>query len=339
MVVRHIKFKGTTKGLKGESTFMIFSKPVSEDRSFLESDLLGSEQHKDNQQEYLEKVIGLDSQAFLNSVLFGQRMKRLIESSNDDKRKLFESLFELDFIAAMRTKANAEYTKTEKEVYTLNTKVDYQDQRVTDLEESIKTQTEINESLEQGKKDRITALENEKTAKEEELKTYKAKKATKEPKAKLYDAKALSKVDELIAEASKSLNTSREESSSFKVSINETVASQFKPKEDKLIADKKAAESKKSKDLEELDAVIKNSKSKLEAKKEADEELEKSQKMYLKSKGEYEQEKTTIENTIAKLRESQNTVLTSCPTCEQKLPESSIKKPIVTGKQIGRAHV
>ncbi len=114
MIARHIKYKDSTIGVTGGSSLMIFRKPESEERRFVEEDLVGEAQHKGEQQEYINNLLGMDSQAFLASILFGQRMKRLIDSDNSDKRKLFETLFDLDFISSAKDKASAKQTEVEK---------------------------------------------------------------------------------------------------------------------------------------------------------------------------------------------------------------------------------
>lgn len=52
---------------------------------------------------------------FMNSVLFGQGMKRLIQESSSDKKELFEEIFELEYISKARDIANGYYTEALKE--------------------------------------------------------------------------------------------------------------------------------------------------------------------------------------------------------------------------------
>ena len=45
--------------------------------------------------------------------MFGQRMTRLVESKSADKRKLFEELFDMDWIQDMRDKASEDLKEME----------------------------------------------------------------------------------------------------------------------------------------------------------------------------------------------------------------------------------
>ena len=56
----------------------------------------------------IEKTIGLTYPLFMNSIMFGQGMKRLIQESNTDKKKLFEEVFDLNFLNLAKGIANDE---------------------------------------------------------------------------------------------------------------------------------------------------------------------------------------------------------------------------------------
>jgi len=64
--------------------------------------------HKKDVQESIDKLLGLDANTFMNSILFGQRMPKLVESDNADKRDLFEKLFESAFVHNAKAKGNEE---------------------------------------------------------------------------------------------------------------------------------------------------------------------------------------------------------------------------------------
>lgn len=49
-------------------------------------------------QEELNKILGISYNLFINSVLFGQGLKRLVQESNADKRAIFEEIFNLNFL-------------------------------------------------------------------------------------------------------------------------------------------------------------------------------------------------------------------------------------------------
>nr|UVX82952.1 MAG: Hom-end-associated Hint [Bacteriophage sp.] len=49
-------------------------------------------------QDALNREIGLSYTLFMNSIMFGQGIKRLIQESNSDKKKIFEEVFDLEFL-------------------------------------------------------------------------------------------------------------------------------------------------------------------------------------------------------------------------------------------------
>lgn len=59
-------------------------------------------------QSEIEKSVGLTYQLFINSIMFGQGLKRLIQESNTDKKKLFEEVFDLNFLNLAKGVANDE---------------------------------------------------------------------------------------------------------------------------------------------------------------------------------------------------------------------------------------
>lgn len=49
-------------------------------------------------QEEINNAIGLTYTLFMNSIMFGQGIKRIIQESNADKKKIFEEVFDLEFL-------------------------------------------------------------------------------------------------------------------------------------------------------------------------------------------------------------------------------------------------
>ena len=94
-VCRHIGYKDKVGGLTAHSTLMVFRN----------GELETNVQHKSNIQEFINNLVGMDYKLFINTVLFGQRLSRFINCSNDEKRKLLENLFDLDFIADAKVRA------------------------------------------------------------------------------------------------------------------------------------------------------------------------------------------------------------------------------------------
>lgn len=94
VIARHIGYKKTIMGRKGNDKLLVFK------NSKLDDSL-----HIKDSQSYINDLIGMDYRAFTNSVVFGQRMKRLIEADNTEKRQLFEQYFNTEWVDAAQIKA------------------------------------------------------------------------------------------------------------------------------------------------------------------------------------------------------------------------------------------
>lgn len=53
---------------------------------------------KNKLQDVINAELGLSYSLFMNSIMFGQGIKRLIQESNSDKKKIFEEVFDLEFL-------------------------------------------------------------------------------------------------------------------------------------------------------------------------------------------------------------------------------------------------
>lgn len=102
-IARHLNYKGETHGIRGDSKLIVFSDTL---QTWGESgwDIL-PDQHKSDQQQMIDRLIGMDSRAFMSSVMFGQRMSRFIAADPAEKRALFETVFGLGFVEAAKSEA------------------------------------------------------------------------------------------------------------------------------------------------------------------------------------------------------------------------------------------
>jgi DNA repair exonuclease SbcCD ATPase subunit len=197
-IARHINFKGTTLGLKGGSKLMIFKKHTEED-AFDQSHMIGEEQHKKDQQGYIERLVGLDSRMFLNSVLFGQRMSRLVSASNDEKRKLFDTLFELDFVELAKERAKEAKVTLEQSMSKLESRLAVLENQTASLREQYDRDKELLENFDVEKKKRVAAVKQELDEVKQELKEAdKEVKALEKKQPKDGDDKKLEKLQEAV---------------------------------------------------------------------------------------------------------------------------------------------
>lgn len=103
-ITRCLKYKGEVNGAKGK------------DRLIYEIDAVEvSEKNKGEIQALINADLGMSYSLFINSILFGQGMKRLIQESSSYKKDLFEEIFELEYISKARDIAKGYYTEALRE--------------------------------------------------------------------------------------------------------------------------------------------------------------------------------------------------------------------------------
>lgn len=103
-ITRCLKYKGEVNGAKGK------------DRLIYEIDAVEvSEKNKVEIQALINADLGMSYSLFMNSILFGQGMKRLIQESSSNQKDLFEEIFELEYISKARDIAKGYYTEALRE--------------------------------------------------------------------------------------------------------------------------------------------------------------------------------------------------------------------------------
>lgn len=112
-VTRHLSYKGKTYDVTGEDHLMLAK---GDDERGEKVTLLGNFRNKGETQEEIVRLMGMDAKTFMSSILFGQRMAKLVESDNGDKRKLFETLFETEWVTALKDKCDINVKKLETEI-------------------------------------------------------------------------------------------------------------------------------------------------------------------------------------------------------------------------------
>lgn len=103
-ITRCLKYKGEVNGAKGK------------DRLIYEIDAVEvSEKNKGEIQALINADLGMSYSLFMNSILFGQGMKRLIQESSSNQKDLFEEIFELEYISKARDIAKSYYMEALRE--------------------------------------------------------------------------------------------------------------------------------------------------------------------------------------------------------------------------------
>lgn len=147
MITRCLKY-----GSQDDLTVVVNTDPLSyEDKA----DLQGQ----------INEILGLDYKLFVNSFLFGQRMAKLVSSSNTEKRKLFEDLFSMDWIDTLKTDVQKDLTEqaetvreSEKLLAGEETKLSTYREQLSEAEGNFDNTKQEIKRLEDDKKEEIVSL-------------------------------------------------------------------------------------------------------------------------------------------------------------------------------------
>lgn len=159
MIARHVGYKGETAGVKGESSLMVFRKPPQDKNiPWSSTHMVATELYKGDQQKFICSILGVDSRTFINSVIFGQGMKRLIASDAKDIREVMEAMFDAGWVDTLKDRAqsklrdaDAEYSKYERECSRLADLLEMQ-------REKLKSDKELLDDYLKLKKEKLAAL-------------------------------------------------------------------------------------------------------------------------------------------------------------------------------------
>lgn len=162
-------------------------------------------------QDVINREIGLSYTLFMNSIMFGQGIKRLIQESNSDKKKIFEEVFDLEFLnlakgIALQDRNNviAQINEVEHQSQILKRELEVNKEAYFDLRDREKSfKKRIKEERRELKQDRekLTSLliQKQKQIKDEvdasiQINIKKQNKVILDLRGKIKDAKSLSNV-------------------------------------------------------------------------------------------------------------------------------------------------
>lgn len=159
-VVRCSNYKGKLKidgkAVKGGNRIFIFK----------DGDIITSERNIADQKKYITDVLGYSFDLFKNSIIFGQKMKKIIEESGPDKKKIFEEAFSVMFIKEAKENVEGRLHKSRNLLTDIEYKVDNIVDKVQSKKEQLESAIEYEENFDLDKEERLTKL-NEKVSKYE----------------------------------------------------------------------------------------------------------------------------------------------------------------------------
>lgn len=150
---------------------------------------------KVNTQENIEKVLGYSFDLFKNSIVFGQKMKRIIEESGPNKKKVFEEAFEVGFIEEAKSNTIAEKDKLQNTVNTLTSEIDKLQDKIDNKDELLENALENEKNFETNKQKRLKDIEDDLQEVIKDLKHY-----NKQNNDYKFDKSLQSKIDNNLKE-------------------------------------------------------------------------------------------------------------------------------------------
>lgn len=147
-VYRHLAFKPEVHGSRGGDRLIL-----------TEGDKIRDDlRDKRDIQNEIINILGLSFELFKNSVVFGQKLKRLINEEGPTKKKLFEEAFETGYILKALEKAQAKKIELDKQYYPLNTKYVTIKTKMDGINDKIAYHESVQRAFEESKLGKIAEL-------------------------------------------------------------------------------------------------------------------------------------------------------------------------------------
>lgn len=149
-VVRCKKYKGTVDNAKGGDGLFLFKNKKN----------ITAGEKRDTQKDII-KLLGMSFDLFKNSIMFGQKVKRIINESGPNQAKVFEEAFDADFINEAKKKAELERDEIVSKVKSTESDIGLAWERITSIIEQIRGQESLIENFEKNQNDRISDIKEE----------------------------------------------------------------------------------------------------------------------------------------------------------------------------------
>ena len=132
-IVRHLNYSGLSCGLNLKNSNAILIE---------KNGVLQEEKSKELSQEIITGLVGMSYDVFVKSVLFGQKMKRLIEEADKDKRIFFDAVFDLLWVddakeasKLLKAEKEVELSKMQSAITTVGSQIESYNHRIADAKE------------------------------------------------------------------------------------------------------------------------------------------------------------------------------------------------------------
>lgn len=149
-VIRCSSYKSKVNGSQGKDQLMFF----------INGDEVSSKK-KAEIQDGINRALGMTWDIFKNSVMFGQGAKRLIQETNSDKKKLFEEIFDIDWVNDAKNYAIGEWRRAQEEVNQSKSKLDNLTHSYEIAKKAQRSLKEYEDNFEATQKEEIKTLKME----------------------------------------------------------------------------------------------------------------------------------------------------------------------------------
>ncbi len=159
-IIRCDSYKGKVLGIKGR------------DRLFLIQD---GEERKDlrtkpETQKEITSILGYSHELFINSVVFGQKLKRIIEESGPNKKRVFEEAFEVSYINEAKKRVAEQREGIHKEESELSALLNSKLQSRSELEERLQESVKAKNKFKSQQEAEISVIESKLRVQEKRFK-------------------------------------------------------------------------------------------------------------------------------------------------------------------------
>lgn len=144
----------------------------------INGELATDKKGKNPTQELIEKNLGYSAELFKNSIVFGQKMKRIIEESGPAKKKVFEEAFEVGFIEEAKDNTIAERTKLQQSIQLIKSDIEKIEDKLDNKNDSLDSALDLEENFEKNKSKRVKEITDDLKEIKSEIKDFKLENAT-----------------------------------------------------------------------------------------------------------------------------------------------------------------
>lgn len=162
-IIRCRDYTGKVEGAKGGNRIVI-----------LEDGKDISKRNKGERQHQINEILGYNMELFQNSIIFGQRLKRIIQETGPNKKRVFEEAFEATFLNEAKDKANHDFKEAKEDLLKLTHQFELINPTYENALLKYRNAKDKIKVFEKTKEDNIQALGIELRDIKREIKTHKA---------------------------------------------------------------------------------------------------------------------------------------------------------------------